>query len=141
MKMRKTRLITFFAIIVFLIILLIIVNNTRTENQYTKEIEVQRITLSEVGKISEEVLSPNGEYKAFIFSNERPGIGVVYGDNEDIKAFYPSELTWRYYTELSWESDRVITFVLKSSPYHEVFYKLDVISEQILLSRPQQPDN
>lgn len=141
MKMRKTRLITFFAIIVFLIILLIIVNNTRPENQYTKEIEVQRITLSEVGKISEEVLSPNGEYKAFIFSNERPGIGVVYRDNEDIKAFYPSELTWRYYAELSWESDRVITFVLKSSPYHKVFYKLDVISEQILLSRPQQPDN
>lgn len=140
MKMKKSRIIICCAF-VFLICLFIAINNIRSEKKYSNDLEVEQTTLSEIGEISEEVLSPNGEYKAFIFSNERPGIGVVYGDNEDIKAFYPSELTWRYYAELSWESDRVITFVLKSSPYHEVFYKLDVISEQILLSRPQQPDN
>lgn len=138
-KSKNTLFIILGVIVLFLISLLLLLRKEAPQKQSSIDLEVKQITLSEVEKASEEVLSPDGKNSAFIISGNKPGIGVIYRESGEIKAFYPDTLSWRYFIDLSWESNSVVTFVLKVSPYHEVLYKLDVISEKILLWSPQQP--
>jgi len=140
-RLGKIKFILLAGCILLSVSLLILIIKQDRQMQLPRDLEVEQITLLEAGKISEETLSPDGKNTAFIFTNMRPGVGVIFGDNGEVKAFYPSDLNWRYYANLSWESNRVISFVLRSSPYHEVLFKLDVVSEKILFKQPQQPTN
>jgi len=140
-KSRKIGLILLAGCILLIGSMLILKIKLSRQVQLSRDLEVEQITLLEAGEISEEALSPDGKNTAFIFSNKRPGVGGIFGEDKVVKAFYPSDLNWRYYANLSWESNRVISFVLKSSPYHEVLFKLDVISEKILLKQPRQPND